>query len=50
MNGWIGIFWLTLMLCAGSLQAAAWAGLLQTGPGQYASSHDDPSPGPNALF
>lgn len=50
MNGWFLIVWLTLMLGAGGLQVAAWAGLLKTGPGIYASTHDDPSPGLNSLF
>lgn len=49
MNGWLIIVWATLMLT----WAAVGVGLTVTGwqpQGHYASTHDDPSPGPNALF
>lgn len=49
MNGWLLIVWATLMLA----WSAIGIGLTVTGwqPNRYAAStHDDPSPGPNSLF
>ena len=49
MNEWFFVFWITLLLAAIgggiALEAANW-----TSEGRYYSTHDDPSPGPNALF
>lgn len=49
MNGWFLIVWIGFMLVWGAIGI----GTAVTGwqpSGQYASSHDDPSPGPNSLF
>ena len=44
-----GMFFV-LMAAAGIGQIAVAAGWIRTEPGIYASTHDDHSPGPNALF
>lgn len=44
-----GMFFV-LMMGAAIGQVAVAAGWIKTGPGIYASTHDDPSPGPNSLF
>lgn len=49
MNGWFLVIWTALMLSFGAAQIA----ITITGwkpSGYAASSHDDPSPGPNSLF
>lgn len=49
MNGWVIVVWTALMLTLGAIQI----GITVTGwrpQGHYASTQNDPSPGPNALF
>lgn len=49
MNGWFLIIWLTLLLAFGligfTIELTDWQP-----SGYHASTHDDPSPGPNSLF
>ncbi len=49
MNGWFLIIWAILMLSFGAIQIGVTTSGWQPS-GQYASSHDDPSAGPNSLF
>ena len=44
-----GMFFV-LMGAMGIAQVAVAVGWIRAEPGIYASTHDDPSPGPNALF